>query len=208
MDFSEESAFAAQFYRETDRTRREAILTEMRGKMEDTDRLSLMERVYRARYGKAVRKGGLFGSGGAAEPDRYIRGILMISMISPASSGHGRRKGSKQLESALAEFGLAEDGTAPDGTPGTGQVIGYELYNACLLYLDLCLSDRTYGSAVLGFGHMSRENLVRKIADEVGRMTKTVPAGLGREREMRTFTEAMKQAFLDTFPDQAELIGG
>ena len=202
MNFSQDSSLTAAFYRETDRARREALLTTLREDLEDQALSDRMASVFHARYETLPHRSFFSQSRAEAVPsDRYIRGILLLTMVPGTTSGRVKKRDSEQIDRALAEFlppvdpSVAE--TPMDGGPFS-RIPGYELYNACLLYLSLCQKDEHYASVALGFGRRKPASLEAKIAADVRRMTETIPALYGKEQEMAAFSAAMREAFSDT----------
>lgn len=181
------------FCRETERKkRRELLQLIVQDQGEDT--LSTLRRAYMDRR-YSVQNGN--------DVDYFIRGWVELSAIRENGLFPGRKKAAaKRAKEALAWW--HPELAAENGAAGELALFG-ELYNMTRLYIRLCGQDRTYGSVLWGFGHVSGEKLTSKIASEVRRLTCTLPEWLGMQEEFGLFSEAASLAFRDYFPEAEEL---
>lgn len=81
-----------------------------------------------------------------------------------------------------------------------------EIYHLGMLYISLCEEDKGYKSLIFGLGQISDSHLISKIAGEFRTVAFDVPRGTGLAAEYSVWTDALRDAFCDTFPDNRQYL--
>ena len=95
-----------------------------------------------------------------------------------------------------------------DLTGETEQNLLYrELYHMTILYINLSLEDKRYGSLIFGFGRLSDDKLAKKIARDAYKVGHRVPELL-KFANYEIWEKAVRDAYCEFFPDNREYLRG
>ena len=189
-----EKLWVSQYMREQEKDRRREILEQAiaeEGMLPDNE---LREKLWKARYRKQ----------GGREVDTFVRGLMNLMYIDNVGQGFFARKRVEQEKQKILEdwqMALA----AQYGETGK-QVLYEELFNTVRLFMLLCEDDKTYGSVLLGLGHMNKEKLTAKIARDVFRMAYEIPRRHGISKEVAVFTKAATDAYCEMYDRRKNLL--
>jgi len=136
--------------------------------------------------------------------DYYIAGWMELLYLSRSSKGFfGLRHTLKSLDKILQDMGFSIAGEYGE----MGQEVLYqELHHLCCLYFELCISDRNYGSQMMGLMSMKEEAVIAKIAAETAQISNRLPRAAKRETQMEVLSRAARQAFYDMFPKEKDML--
>ena len=81
-----------------------------------------------------------------------------------------------------------------------------EFFNMAKLYMQLCEDDKTYGSVLLGLGHMKKEKLIAKIARDIFKAAYEIPLRYEMDQELAAFSRAATDAYYEIYDRQKILL--
>ena len=178
-----EKQWEREYYRETKREKRKAILDAAIVEEGMSPENELRSKLLESRYGKKLEKG--------QSVDYFIRGWMTLQFLANARKSFGfKRKVRKELASVKSDwqFELA----AAYGE--TGQKVLYqEFCQLTRVYLELCQKDRNYGAI-----------LINKIGKDIYTIAYEIPREIEAEEELRLFTEAASRTLTESFPEIAD----
>ncbi len=189
-----EKQWEREYYRETKREKRKAILDAAIVEEGMSPENELRSKLLESRYGKKLEKG--------QSVDYFIRGWMTLQFLGTARKSFGfKRKVRKELASVKSDwqFELA----AAYGE--TGQKVLYqEFCQLTRVYLELCQKDRNYGAILFGVGRIKEETMVNKIGKDIYTIAYEIPREIEAEEELRLFTEAASRTLTESFPEIAD----
>lgn len=100
-------------------------------------------------------------------------------------------------ETGFSEFSAADDGSA--------DLLYRELYHLAMLYISVCAEDKGYNAVLLGFGHISNDRLIEKIEHDFREVAIVLPHDWQMEEELKLWTQALCDAFADTFKERKRI---
>lgn len=187
------------YYKETDPLKRRAILMESLEKEEDPVANPIRLELWNARYAKKLDKSG------DARADGFIRLWVMLKYF---SGGHmnnfTRKRHQKEVQKLLDSLGYT---AALKKGPAGEEVLLQECRHAASVYMNACLHDKRYGTALMGLVSISEEKIQEKIAADTVTAAKTVPESLQMTEEMQIFSTGSIQTYQDMFPDDKDFPG-
>lgn len=143
--------------------------------------------------------------------DKYLGAWLGMKFLTEQSGGlFGNKYNPKKVKKLLDPIGFEDLSDA--GAEMLGDDILYrsvlyeELHHLGRLYIALCQEDRGYNSVLLGFGKISPESQVKKIASEVRKVGIGVIEDYKPGDKYGIWTRAVTTAFADTFPEYTDLL--
>ena len=189
-----EKLWVSQYMRETESDRRKEILDQAiaeEGLLPDNE---LRQKLWDVRYpmqdGRRI--------------DTFIRGWITLAFIDNASQGFfAKKRVEKEKEKVRKDWQLQL--ASEYGEVGE-QVLYEEFFNTAKLYMQLCEDDKTYGSVLLGLGHMKKEKLIAKIARDIFKAAYEVPIRYGMDDELALFTRAATDAYYEVYDRQKILL--
>lgn len=185
-----------QYYQETNKDKRkkilEAAIEEEGMNPEDELRLELWER----RYGQ--RKNEPEGI------DRYIRGWMgMLYLDQSASFFSGKRKALREIRKVKEDW----NEELLKGKGELGEKLMYqEMYNMIKLYMELCVTDRSYTTTMFGMMRVDEKKIVQRMEKEIYVVTCEIPRNLGMQEEFQILRKAAKDAFTDQYQSPESFI--
>ncbi len=144
------------------------------------------------------------GKSGNHDQDAFLNVWLDFKFM--AENGNGffsKSANSRKMKKELELLGVTEAESA--GEPYK-TLVGKELYHLAMLYISLCLEDKSYGAMILGLGRMSDGRLAEKIRTDVKTAAIDFPAIMEAEQECSLWTETILSAYADMFPDEEPLV--
>ena len=187
------AAWEEQYFRETDRDVRRKILEDAAKEHGETAQIILCRKIWEARYlpvGKEPR-----------HIDHFIRGYMNMYYIARSlKSVFHRKVADRDLDKIRADlmFSLLEEA---EYAGSAEQTLYREYANMVRLYLELCLKDRSYGSAMFGVMRWKEEKLKKKIASDICGTAVRVPKAAGKEEEFSVFSRAARDTLYQMFPE-------
>ena len=182
------------FYKEKEPALRLALLGEA-----ERQGLTPQENVIRRKYiEKRYTKAGRDGS---VTADLYLKLWLLMSYAADTTKkAKVPRSAERDIRKLYKELGFDEPISEEE------KILLYqELYHMAILYINLSLEDKSYGSLLLGFGRMSDQKLAQKIGRDCYKVGYRVPEIL--KLENREFWEQVIQdAYGAYFPDEREYL--
>ena len=136
---------------------------------------------------------------GEKPADTYLRFWLTCSLA--GNSIHDGEIPDRDMEDIRK---MAEDLGFADVIAEHRDLLYQEFYQTAILYINLSLTDKRYGSVVFGLGKLSDEKLIRKICEDTYRTGYIVPE-IVRFAGYEVWEEALKAACTDFFPQGAEV---
>lgn len=138
-----------------------------------------------------------FKKGQLKSDDNYLRLWLFMSFamdsVKRGKIGRGARKDIMKL---IDELGISAIKGEHDQS-----LLYREIYHLAILYINLSLEDKRYGSLIFGFGRMSDDRLARKIGRDAYKAGYGVPDLLKFEN-YEIWERAVKDAYTEFFPDE------
>ena len=181
----------AEYKRITDRKKRLEILEAERETSGDTPAFQVREKFFQGRYD---RKDG-------QDLDYGIRGLMNLLIYNKRTIlPLEKRRVQRELEKILSDlqFETAE-AFGEDGA----EALSDELFNTVLFYIELCESDRTYNSLILGLGQIKEETRTDKIFREIVDLSRFIPQKLHAEDRLSPLSKAAVEAFCFKYPQEA-----
>lgn len=181
------------FYGVTDKEARRRALEARMDQGEELEdnrlRMELWERRY-ARRGKDPQG-----------VDYFIRAWLSLKYIynNRKSFFYGRRMAKDMLQASRE---LCLDWADEPGSRKE-QLIYDEMYHLGKSYIELCLSDKSYSSLIMGMGQMKESSLHNKIGQEIRELAYELPKTAGLEKEFRVLTQAVTDCYNEKFPNSS-----
>ena len=192
--FMAENLWVEQYRRETDKEERIEILNKAIAEEGLTEENALRKQLLEARY-EENKKGNI---------DHFIRGWMTLAYLeNETRSVFGKKRIQKEITNIRSDLQL--DLVKEHGETGR-RVLYDEFYNTARLYMSLCEEDKSYNSILLGFGRMKPAKLVAKIAADLYRVSSAIPKSIGMDEELKTFREALTEAFCDAYSKQKNLL--
>lgn len=81
------------------------------------------------------------------------------------------------------------------------EILYLELYHLIDYYIDICFKDKKYSGLLMGLGTMKKESLINKIANDLFKVSFSLPAGLELAPAHVLFQKAATQCFYNRFPN-------
>ena len=184
-----------QYIRELEKEERRQILEQAIAEEGMTEENSLRKQLLDQRY--EMGKNGML-------IDHFIRGWMGIAYMRNEGSGVFAKKRIEKEKDKIRKD-LMTDFGKEHGDLGQEVLYG-EYYNLAKLYIHLCKEDRTYGAVLLGLGRMKTSKLIQKIANEILLVGYQMPETLGMEDELRTFRNAITDAFCDEHSKEKHML--
>lgn len=182
------------YYRERDPKIRYRMLEEAdRQNLTPEDNL-IRHKIFKKRYPN-------FGKKSLSEVDTYLKAWMEMRFEVENGGGFFTKTRKKEALKALNEMGYFDPKSDQEQ-----HLLYQELYHLGLLYISLCQEDKGYNSIVLGFGHLSDDKLIRKIAAEFRDVAAIAPTKVGLVEECSMWTKALSEAFSDIYPDYADML--
>ena len=179
------------FYGVSDRAIRKAALEKQIEKGEEPEANRLRMELWEKRYNRRGR-----------DPegiDYFIRAWLSMKYIYNNRNGvfHGRKmqRDLRKIQEELCLDWGRESGSQRE------QVLYDELYHLGGCYIDLCLSDKSYSSIIMGMGQMKASTLQNKIGQEILALAYQLPKLARMEKEFQILTQALTDCYNEKFPD-------
>ncbi len=141
---------------------------------------------------------------GKTYADRFLRVFMELKYVFD-SGAHTlfRKSKEKQIRRALETI---EYRSYSDADDLTHDLYCNELLHMGRLYINLCRTDKQYGSVILGIGRMKKESLTEKIARDIHTSSIAIPAQYGMTEELKDWSRALQEAFRMMFPASADLL--
>ena len=183
------------YFTTTDKNERAEILSRIKENGEESDFVKICEELFERRYVSREKN--------VQSIDYAIRGWVNMKFLPEVARGWFTKK---KLDVRVREilddmgYGICEQYGA------LGREIWYkELCNIVRVYIDLCHSDKSYGSIIFGIGKMKKEKLVAKIGDDLVTITYSIPKEIGMHNEFEQLAQAAKSVFVERYPKDAML---
>jgi len=142
-----------------------------------------------------------FKNGASKSDDNYLKMWIYMSFASDsAKRGKLPKRAQKDIMKVYDELGIRDMHSEEELL-----LLYREIYQMTLLYINLSLEDKRYGSVLFGFGRMSDERLARKIGGDVYKVGHNVPEILKFEN-YEVWEKAVKEAYLEVFPDEKDYL--
>ena len=186
----------ASFYEEIDAEVRMRLLSLSEAEKPDPENDGIREDLLKLRYVKAKDD--------EKFSDRFLRCLMEMKYLA-ANPGPRFLRGTKRKQ-LLKELDAIGYTRYLSGTAAEAKAYKDELLHMARLYVNLCRTDRQYGSVILGIGKMKTETLTDKIARDIAGMAYMLPAVFNAKEEMKDWTDALEHAFSMTFPASAYLL--
>lgn len=131
--------------------------------------------------------------------DKFMAAWMYFDYASEhTNSWFGKKKIIKNVKKSLADMG--SEVIKPYGE--LGELLLYdELYQLVYHYIQLCESDRNYGSLILGIGKISKESYAIKVAKNLYATCYKIAIDLNMQEDFAILQKAATEAYYDKFPD-------
>jgi hypothetical protein len=186
-----QQSWTDEFYKELNPEVRFKIWKENAG---DTDSTSekLREKLWVMRYGKRKPKNDAFVG--------YLMQMKYISESKGLDIGGAMRK---QADSVINGLGLFD---VDKLSVEEQDIIGAELKNAFLKFIDVSRNGRGFTSIVFGTGQLSDESVARKIAEQISKIAFAAPHSLHMDKEFALMQKAALEAFREVYPNREHFL--
>lgn len=128
--------------------------------------------------------------------DNFVKSWMDLRFLAEGKDGLIFKTSPKKLDKVMDSLGFSKAATRQQET-----LLYQELRHLGMLYIALCQEDKNYNSVLFGFGTISEEKQALKIASEIRRVGVTALERFDAEEKYRLFTNALKDAYCDMFPD-------
>ncbi len=190
------SELLRSYYDETDPLKRRDILLASIEKEEDPAGNSIRLALWDARYAKKLDKNS------DARADGFIQLWVTLKYFSGSHmSNFTRKRHQKEVRKLLEQLGYTA--AAKEGPAGE-EILLQECRHAARLYMNACLQDKRYGTAIMGLVSISDEKIQEKIAADTILAAKTVPQQLQLIEEMQIFSKGSIQTYQEMFPEDRD----
>ena len=181
------------FYKEKEPAIRFALLEEAERQGLTPKENSFRRRLIEKRYTK--------GNDGKTTADLYLKlWLLMTYGADTTKKARLPRSAEKDIRKLYKELGLEESYGEEE------QILLYqEIYHMAILYINLSLEDKSYGSILLGFGRMSDQKLAQKVGRDCYKVGYRVPEILKFEN-YKFWEKVIQDAYGAYFPDEREYL--
>ena len=181
------------FYGVKDPEKRKEALTARIAEGKEPEENQLRMELWERRYGGKEKNSG--------EIDYFIRAWMSLRYIygNRKSFFYGRKM-KRDLAQVRADLCL-EWGEEPGSLKE--QLLYDELFHMGNCYIDLCLSDKSYSSVLMGMGQMKDTTLHNKIGQEIRETLYELPREAKMEREFRVLTQAVTDCYNEKFPNSS-----
>ncbi len=185
-----EAAWTFEYKRETDRTRRQNILTRISEEQPDSKELEIRKKLWESRYDK---KNGY-------DVDYFIRGFVNLQSLKRRVYLPGEKyRMKKEIDGIKKDWQFELCASYGE----TGEKALYdELFNMTLLYIELCKRDKVYNSLLWGLGHISDTKQTQKIIAEICEIAEVIPVKIDAEEDFKPFKNAALDALKSVFPNE------
>ena len=140
--------------------------------------------------------------GETEEVDHMIRGIMFFKLLKDRNKLFSFYP-KKELKAVYTDLGME---LGRNGNEKGKSLWFKELKHACKVFLSLCVDDKAYGSTFLGLIRLTNSALKCKIVNDVVLLVKEIPEQLRITEDLKTFSEAMIEAYNETFPEERYLL--
>lgn len=182
----------AAYYKEQDPLRRKKLLAKSIEAGEDPEGNAIREKIWNIRYAEKnpvdqkTRADGFLALWMVMEFNRNAGGKMF---------GKGRAK--KEILKELEKYRFAE---FLNGSELEKNLIYRECYHMVKTYIDLCETDKSYGSTLFGILSMKDTDLKAKMKNDLYETGIQLAADLGMEEEMAPIVKAAKEVLDYKFP--------
>lgn len=186
----EGTSWVIQYYKETDRSVREQLLQEGIETEGMTPANELRKKFWDRRYLRQKKD--------EEKVDHFIKGWVTLRFMENATKGPFSQKRKEKLVREITEdfgFDIAKEA----GETGKA-MLHMELKNMVKLYVSLCEEDRTYNTILLGFGHMQKDKLERKITRDIYDSVYRIPQDTDTTEIFEPLRKATVEAFIEIYP--------
>lgn len=172
------------FYEIDDINEREQVLLQRMESLndaEDTERY----RIFQLRFEEAK---------GDKRPDRFMRAWMLIPVaFQNANSFFGKKAAEKEIRQYYKDLCVSEE------EPSEYIKAEWKAFADKLIFA--CATDKQYGSAFFGLGHISDASIARKILSEIHNITYVVPSQYGFVDACKPLRNILLNSYVQLIPN-------
>lgn len=185
----------AAYYREQEPLKRKALLEQSIEAGECPEENEIRKELWELRYADSSK------AKEASRADGFLALWMTLEFNRQASKRlFGIRSAQKEIRRQMEKLKFQE-------FQQKGGLYEEMLYRECChlvhLYIELCKTDRSYNSTLLGIINMSADRALQKRKADIREVAEQLPVNLGMEKELKTLTRAAREIYKNQFPEEA-----
>lgn len=184
------------YYMEMDRDERKKLLEKAIEEEGRTEENLWRERLWESRYTAVDR-----------EPDgidHFVRGYINLFYVAKSLKSVLRKKGNiKDMEQIRKDLCLD---LQYEGSEIAEKVLYREYCHLIRLYLQLCMSDRSYSTTFMGLMSFNEDRMLDKMASDICKTAFVTPKRMGMEEVFEIFTQAALNVYKELFPKGEKIL--
>ena len=168
----------------------------------DTNQIRLA--IWNARYGKRMKK--------SSDIDYFVKSFLSLVVLSRISlSFLNQKKEEKELLSIMKDLCIVPSQYFDLESFHPNQSLAKELLlneyrNFASYYFHLCISDKTFSSALMGTVSLKEEKVMEKLASDIKTACFHTPRRFAKQDEFKELREILYSEFENQYPKYSYLL--
>lgn len=182
----------AQYYKETDPSKRKALLDQAIASGEDAEANAVRKEILDARY-KTVMSDGTVADG-------YLK--FWMALEFNRNAGHkifGAGRAQKEILRELDDVKFRE---LRAKSPLHEELLYKECMHLVKLYIDLCERDKNYNSVLCGLVTIKKDNAIAKLQKDLYETAICLPQEIGLNKDLDLLTKATREVYELQFPGE------